>query len=281
MKIIKKMYKRFYQRFIDNNINLVVGLSLILLFFNSLTEGSIELFLQIFIIVGIVARIATHYFFWVILTLILAYSHLPEWYSIDNHIYLMMYWTLTLSIALYAKNSDEVLAKSATLLLGLCFLFATFWKIVTPDFMNGSFFQYLLSGGDGRFDTFSMIFAGTDSYMLETNKGRVRSLMEPTIQEHYKKELILPNHLYLKALFMTWWTVILEGLIAILFLFDFKKLPKNIKHFFLLTFIITTYPIANVITFALLLVCIAISQVKENRLIFIYLFTFLVLHFLK
>lgn len=274
------------RHFFDDTLNLTITLTLFFFFFTlfslnpvTLIIHPLTLFLKLFIVIGVLARITKHFAFWFVITILLAFIYLPEWYSIDNHEYLIIYWSLALAVALYSPTPKETLQKTATLLLGLCFLFATFWKVITPEFMNGSFFQFLLAGGDYRFDEFSLLISGIDTDMIRGNRSIFHSLKEGNFFDSIL-QLELPENMYLKAITLTWWTILLEGTIAILFLMNIKKPFSYAKHGALILFITTTYPVANVIAFGFLLICIGISQAYIKKIKFLYLVTFLFLNFL-
>jgi len=268
--------KKYFAGYLNNSLDISIIFTLILLYFFSLVSSPLSIILKIFIVIGLITRIAWNYLFWAITTIILAVSHLPDWYTIDNHIYLMIYWSLTITIALYSSNQQVTLNKSASYLVGLCFLFATFWKVITPEFMNGSFFEYILAGGDSRFKTFSVLLTDMNYQNIEHNQSAINSVNDSLLTEH-PGELIISSILPIKAQFLTYWTVIIEGLIGFLFLFPFKKISNTLKHYLLLLFIVTTYPIASVTTFGLLLVCIGISQAQTKKIRFLYSIAFLFL----
>ena len=270
--------KKYIAGHLKNSLDISIIFTLILLYFFSLVPSPLSFFLKIFIVVGLITKIAWDYLFWAITTIILAVSHLPDWYTIDNHIYLMIYWSLAMSIALYSSNQQVTLNKSASFLVGLCFLFATFWKVITPEFMNGSFFEYILAGGDSRFKTFSVLLTDMNYQNIEYNQSQINSVNDNLLIDHSGK-LIISSILPIKAQFLTYWTVIIEGLIGLLFLFSFKNISNSFKHYMLLLFIVTTYPIASVTTFGLLLVCIGISQAETKKIRFLYsiAFSFLII----
>ena len=218
--------------------------------------------------------------YWLIVTALMTYGHAHLWFSIDNHKYLMTYWSLAITLSLFLKEPQDVLKKNATLLIGLCFLFATLWKVITPEYMNGSFFEFLLIGGDSRFEAFSIFLTGISVETIEQNREIIRSISasaEPAL------ELQAGGRVRVVALFLTWWTVFIEGAIALLFLFDRHRLFKkgNLKNYVLWLFILSTYPVASVIGFAWLITAMGTAQIcsENNRLKLGYLLLFLLLAF--
>ncbi len=199
---------------------------------------------------------------WLLITAVLAWGNSVFWFSIDNHMYLMNYWTLAITVALFAKRPSAYLAINGRLLIGLCFLFATLWKAINMEFVNGSFFAYLLLGGDVRFESFSMLLTGISPEVLEINRDLASDLKNnPSIRETVLE--VPPNVRYI-ALLLTWWTLIVEGMIAVLFLWRPALRFRGIRDVVLGVFIITTYPVASVIGFAWLLVCMGTAQVQRS-----------------
>ncbi|HSL82215.1 MAG TPA: hypothetical protein VLF66_05530, partial [Thermoanaerobaculia bacterium] len=80
--------------------------------------------------------------FWLVLAGILAAGYLREWYTVDNHKWLFVYWCLALGLALVTREPRAALAVSARWLVAACFVFATAWKVLSPDFLDGSFFHF-------------------------------------------------------------------------------------------------------------------------------------------
>lgn len=291
MRMMKEKMVQYFNRvkkhLFDDTLNLTITLTLFFYFFTlfslnpvTLIINPLTLFFKLFIVIGVVAQITKQYAFWLVITILLALIYLPEWYKIDNHEYLIIYWALAMAVALYSPTPKETLQKTAALLLGLCFFFATFWKVITPEFMDGSFFQFLLAGGDSRFREFSVMISGMNNEMISANQSTFYSIKEGNFVDTFV-HLEITEHLHLKALTLTWWTIILEGAVAFLFLVNAKMVSPYIKHGALILFIVTTYPVAPVITFGLLLVCMGISQSKNHKIKFLYIVIFIFLHLLK
>lgn len=275
---MKKTFKIFFRELYNDHLRLTIYLSLILFFFFNITDHEIDFFLKLFIIAGLISRITTHFLFWLVIGITLSFYHFSEWFIIDNHIYLMIYWAFNLSVVLYTDNKHEALVLSSKLLVGLCFFFATFWKMITPEFMDGTFFTYLLIGGDTRFEWFSMMISGMNAGLLETNQAAMDS-MKSVLYNGEQIPVEITSDIKFLALYMTWWTIILEGAISLLFLISLFKNKDYFAHLALMTFIITTYPVATVITFGLLLTCIGFGANASQNLKYIYMiiFTFLLI----
>ena len=77
---------------------------------------------------------------------------------------------------------------------------------------------------------------------------------------------------------MTSYTILIEGLIPTAFIFYNKhKMLKVIAHSLLMTFILTTYPIATVVGFSWLLIIFAVTvvgaKIASENLFILYFFS--------
>lgn len=62
------------------------------------------------------------------------------------------------------------------------------------------------------------------------------------------------------ALVLTWWTILIEAVVAVLFLWPEDRGPSRWRDPALLVFILTTYPVAPVIGFAWVLAAMGTAQ---------------------
>jgi len=150
---------------------------------------------------------------WLCMTLLLAFSNGSSWHSIDNHKYLINYWSLCVATALIARaRSRSVLAGNARLLIGLCFLFAVIWKIMAGEFADGSFLHHVLLT-DSRVQVPTSIVGQVPLPALETNRSLLR--MQAMFPDS-GTEVSLSSSSVLRtiALVASWWTLLIEGLIA-------------------------------------------------------------------
>ncbi len=202
--------------------------------------------------------------YWLLVTALMAYGHAHLWFSIDNHKYLMSYWSLAITLSLFLKKPESVLKKNAILLIGFCFFFATIWKLITPEYIDGSFFEFLLIGGDSRFESFSMLVTGISFETISQNKEIIQSIAASSDPTLY---LQASGRVRVVALFLTWWTVLIEGAIAVLFLLSWFRSSylDHIKNYVLWIFILSTYPVASVIGFAWLITAMGIAQIKTDN----------------
>lgn len=203
--------------------------------------------------------------FWFAITLVIALAILNNWYALDNHKYLILYWCIAIGCSRMIPARNETLALAARLLIGLCFGFATLWKLLSPDFTSGSFFQYTLLT-DGRFAEVAMWLGGVTSAGLESTEA-ARALFFTYGDPQSAFYLADGPYLALVARSMAVWTLFIEGSIAVLFLLPRRFAVTRWRDAALLTFVLTTYGIAPVLGFGWVLCAMGIMQSDTERFV--------------
>lgn len=187
-----------------------------------------------------------------------------NWETADNHRYLICYWSLALCCVYSVDRRWQLpaLAHNGRLLIGLCMLLATFWKLVSPDYLDGSFFQYELLA-DPRFEHVARWTGGAEATALADNRA-LRTLLTRGYQvgiETNSVQLAGSAWLPLLARLFTWWTIGLEAALALLFLWPRANRPAIIaRNVLLLTFAVTTYSVAPVVGFGWVLMLLGMTQ---------------------
>ncbi|NEO91586.1 MAG: hypothetical protein F6K56_15630 [Moorea sp. SIO3G5] len=218
-----------------------------------------------------------NYRFWLLITSIVLAGDLYNWFTIDNHKYLLAYWCLAMCFSARSSNVKETLAVNARLLIGLCFLFATIWKIISPDFLNSIAFHHILLT-DVRFANVVDLLGGLPKDLLAENRSTLSSLVAPMSN---LESVVLQDSqtVGILAKLFTYWGGAIEALVAIAFLFTKGQWLSKIRDLFLLTFIVTTYAIAPVMGFGWTLIIMGISQAeptfKNIRLYYVLAFVLL------
>ena len=189
-----------------------------------------------------------------------------EWDFIDNHKYLSLYWVMTCYFSLFEESDEQkikFLVLNSRLIIGLVFFFSTAWKFIGGQFINGTFMHFTFLT-DSRFENFVGFITNITRDILPQNYDLLRKMKEyPTINRTGR--LLSPlftNHL---ALFVSWWTIFIEGSIALFFLLPTNKIISNLRHVSLMVFILTTYSFISVPGFNYLLVMLGLSQLNNNQ----------------
>lgn len=207
--------------------------------------------------------------YWFALAALVGMGTYLTWHIADNHKYLMTYWCLVLGFVQAApeERRDRVLAINARLLLGLCMALAVAWKVLTPAYTDGSFFQHTLLF-DGRFKYVASTLADVPLASWSTNQEQQRELLKGYLNGSAVDTvpLTVSERLPTVAAAMTWWTVAIEGSLAVLFLWPTGGLwLGRLRHGLLVFFVYTTYAIAPVIPFGWMLVILGVAQCRPRR----------------
>jgi hypothetical protein len=199
-----------------------------------------------------------------------------NWPMADNHAYLLSYWCLAVALALVSHDPQACLALNARLLIGLAFACATLWKaLLSPDYLDGRCFRVLLLT-DRRFEGFAQIAGGLTPELLESLRAFVTQHIDGQFLAGPDAPQEPTRFLWLASL-MTWWTVVLESVIAVTFLWPFRRgMAQWCSNAALLLFCATTYIVAPVEGFGWLLIAMGVAQCDPARrkTYFLYLVVF-------
>lgn len=213
---------------------------------------------------------------WLLFTGLLATACYHTWYTVDNHKVLLVYWCATLFLAFEARDPQGALASAARRLIGLVFALATAAKLWAPDFLTGDFFTYTLLSDD-RFTRVTPLL-GLDAASARANEVALDALraMDSSLGEVV---LAVPPQLASLALAMTAWTILIEGAVALAFLWPLDRGPSRLRDPLLLAFVASTYLLAPVTGFGWVLLAMGMAQSSPSRprLRMAYLAAFLLL----
>ena len=210
--------------------------------------------------------------FWYATATILGTGVYLTWESADNHRYLFVYWTLALCCTFSLPRTEQPLALATTSrwLVGLCMLLAAAWKIVSPDYLSGSFFHYELLV-DERFAHFASWTSGLSLEQLAENRTLRESLVagQLTGVELNQVQFRAAPGIAAVAQLLTWWTLGIESLLAGLFLAAavLRCRPRLmlVANLALLLFAATTYAVAPVRGFGGILMLLGLSQCEPEH----------------
>jgi hypothetical protein len=216
--------------------------------------------------------------YWLSIILVVALANYRNWYSIDNHQHLIGYWCLAIFLALFTTDPEKSTATSARLLIGLAFLFATLWKAISGDYLEGAFFHYSLLE-DERFGFVAKYLGGLTDEIILANYQAMQRLLAPD-SSLVMIQLQGSPWISVIAQFLTWWTILIEGVIATAFLWPKDKWISKWRDILLFLFLLTTYAVTPVIGFGWILIAMGAAQYTSTfRYTPLgYLSIFLVLH---
>jgi hypothetical protein len=216
--------------------------------------------------------------FWLAALAVVGVAGLHNWYSIDNHQYLLIYWCLALFLASLTSGpfKEQSVATASSLMLGLVMALATCQKLFSGSYVNGSFFEYMLLR-DHRFESVSWLWGGVPLADLRLNRVLEARLLDASVNA---VTLHATARIRVLALLMSWLTLLIEGTLAVLFL---MPRPGRRAHVWrasaLIGFVLATYAVAPVVGFGWLLIAMGVAQLPPEfprlRATFVGVFVFL------
>ena len=216
---------------------------------------------------------------WLALCFFTSFRVIYEWPMADNHSYLLALWCLVLSVACYSQETGRILANNARLLIGLVFLLASFQKIISPNYLDGTFFRYLFLA-DNRFEDFVVLFSRI-SYQQIDNARALLDVAQLSPLTADDEIVPVSPEFHLLVILSTWWNLLDQIAVACCFLAPVNSRLHKSRDFMLLIFCITAYAVAPVSAFGWLLISMALAQCEATDRVRIAYFSafFLVLFY--
>lgn len=207
---------------------------------------------------------------WFLIAAVLGASQAADWWLVDNHKFATTAWVLTIGLSRLARDPKRTLRESARLFIGVLFGCAFAWKLLSPSYLSGAFFQYTLLR-DERFEPVAVVVARADESRLERDRS---SVVEFTSSATVDQSIEVPHGpaTRLVALVLTGWGLVLEGVIALVFLAPLNARHRRMRPAALLLFCATTYAIAPIVGFGFLLMTVGLALVQDARLRRIFVF---------
>jgi hypothetical protein len=207
---------------------------------------------------------------WFFLTALITLRLVSNWPLADNHIYLLAYWCLAVSLSIAVQERHpgegvdaEVRRASSRWLVGCAFLFAVLWKgVLAADYTDGRFFRVTLLTDD-RFASLARAVGGLTQQQLATNRKALAPL-PAGVETVGGPVLIEPPSLRRLAGGLTWGGLALEALVAAAFLLPAQGLVRHLRHPALLAFCIATYAVAPVAGFGWLLAILGLAHAPRD-----------------
>jgi len=206
--------------------------------------------------------------FWSIIAMFVLAHDIVDWAEVDNHKWLMGWWCVALVMTALASGESQlkVLKINARLLLGLCFAFATIWKLLSADYLDSTFFNYGLLT-DSRFHDAAHYAGGVSTEELKEYRDSKKELQNSFLEDAEPVEsvtLISNPRIGVLAIAMTWWTILIEGLIALVCLWPGDRLIAIIRTTVVLIFAATTYLLTPVLGFGWMVIVLGFAQCPEQ-----------------
>lgn len=270
--------------------SLVATMTLILIIFFAEMTWVIIVPITVLAIAGLLfERFRTDPRLWCLMTALLAVSIYWDWYPQENHQYLYVYICLMLFCAFHVDEQQraELLATSSRWLLGAVMAAAVVWKAVTPDYLSGDFFHHALLTHPALSDM-AIAFGDVPADVVATNQAEADWLAINSLSDTPETSVTLEGseRIGVFAAFLTWWTIIVEALLAVLFLWP-NRLGGQHRYFFvarhvtLVAFILAVYPLTPVLGFGWALIVLGVANCARRPTRFrpLYIGLFLLLIF--
>lgn len=201
---------------------------------------------------------------WLAIALLVDVRILVDWPLPDNHIYLLGYWCLAIALALRDAAPATVLAWSSRVLIGLAFLCAVSWKVLSPDYLDGRFFRVTLLTDDRFADVVKLAGGLSDADLTEnrvylTPLPEGAELLDPAVLHE-------PVGLRWLARVATWGGLALETLVAALCLWPWPgHVVSRYRHGAVVLFCVATYALAPVAGFGWLLLAMGLASCEPHE----------------
>jgi hypothetical protein len=197
---------------------------------------------------------------WMTLTVVTGLRVALDWSLADNHAYLLCYWCFAVSLALTSQDVADCLSSNGRLLIGWAFAFAVVWKLfLSPDYLDGRFFRVIMLT-DNRFADFVRLVGGLSPDLLAHLRSFVYGQWPETLAPPQE-----PARFLRLAQAATGWTVLIEGAVALAFLWPVSRGLSRLRDTFLLCFCVTTYTMVTVEGFGWLLISLGVAQCEPRR----------------
>lgn len=187
-----------------------------------------------------------------------------QWYTADNHKYLLAYWCLAVALSLWSAEPDRTLAVTARRMLVLVFALAVVQKSLADDYLSGAFFHYELLM-DQRFTWLAQHVGAVPRHMLDLNEAARLALINFDSPLPAVRLESTPRAASL-ALAITWWDYLVQVAIAAVYAWPCADRLGRTRDLWLLSFLAATYLFAPVIGFGWLLAILGLAQTDPGRL---------------
>jgi hypothetical protein len=205
-------------------------------------------------------KLRLSWLFWCVIAAIHGFAIAQLWMWEGNGLVLFFYTSLTLTLALASDKPWQVLRLNARFLIGVIFLLAALWKMVSPDFTSGKFMEfYLLS--DSRIAPIAAFLTPLTLKDVRENQAVLEKVPEESVQ------LKSADGVRPLAGLLTVLTLALEGLVAIVFLLPLRPM---IRDGVFVTFLASAYLTITVPSFGMILACLGFAQTSNPRLQTVY-----------
>jgi hypothetical protein len=230
-------------------------------------------------------KLTLNFRYWLLITLAYVLYLSNDFINADNHRWLFLYWLIGLLLSIWnddkkSETFSDTIKKSSVLLLITSFSLAFLWKAFNPAYLDSSFFEYILAGGDNRLQDFVIGGLRYDPQEIKYNTYLVQNIIRGENIQAYQSPLFITSPLRITAQLFTWYALIIEFIIPILYLISLKKIEwRRYASYSVILFILSVYFITPVFGFGqiLALLGLAANERKEDEKLFVGAFILMII----
>lgn len=241
---------------------IVLRLTLVLVLLHGASSAFIEMPIRILaiLLLAFPALLGRKELWWSAAGL-LALGNALQWYSIDNHKYLINYWVVACAMSMHQPEPAVYLRVNSRVLVGLVFVAAALWKVFGGEYFDGSF-MYLTFLTDARLERLAAAISdqpieafrrGTDALRLIGQLG-IEQVAVPLVGSATVKSI---------ALIVSMSGLVYESLVALTHVLPTNRL-YYLRHILLIGFILITYLLLPVSGFAFMLMVAGLAQCRDE-----------------
>ena len=174
-----------------------------------------------------------HPIIWLVFFVLLLCDLIINYFWLANHHFMLMFVVLSVIAYLY-HNREDILKKNIQIILAIVILTSVFQKLMSQQFMNGSFYYFMIN--KGTLFRFFINFFPESLDVVQQNSESLLNLKEtnPNDEQTIVFKDIVPNLAYISLVYARI-TVAFEFIVAMALLWK----PKNIlSHILLITMIL-------------------------------------------
>lgn len=217
-----------------------VGLNLLFIFlvvYSILTGGDhrkIKLFLVLaglFLVVLFIKKITQPLLWYIFLTILIS-DLICDYFVRANHHFLLIYLTILVIIFLYNSRLDDFIA-NIKLLLVIVLLFSGIQKLLSPQFVSGEFYYYMIN--TGQFFKPILYVNQEISDIVLANKAHIAELgkLNPNASDIVTFQNVAPN-LDVICQVYAWFSIVMEIFVSLLILWKPKHSFTHVLFIFLI-----------------------------------------------
>ncbi|MBL8547400.1 MAG: hypothetical protein JNL81_13120 [Hyphomonadaceae bacterium] len=203
---------------------------------------------------------------WGLLALLATVAVVLNWHVADNHKIVLCYWVWAMLLAhscASAGDAEKLLRANARFLLTLIMFGAIVQKTLSPDYLSGDFFEFMLLS-DPRLAALLGFFGVPATSAAETQFALNALSSSYVTVEGGRLQIGVTPTLTMIALAATWWNYGAQIVLDALGVWG-RRWTDTLYHCLMIVFIATTYFIAPVIGFGWLLVLLGLTLAGRGR----------------